>query len=95
MKYTISVTEEIIKKGKRGGKCVCPLALAARKVFPHAGNVMVAVGRVNGVVDWHLFVDQLKGQPDIVYRMSPPMIQFAMTFDRGEKVHPTDFDIEV
>ena len=90
----ISVTKEDIRHGQKCNRYKCPIALAAmRSLYRSSANYCVQVGFTPfGTASeiavwcddrWHSVL-----LPKNVHR-------FMATFDRGGKVKPFDFDLEI
>lgn len=83
-KITISVTQDDIDEGKPGHCNHCPIAIAARRVFPGMTVRVWDLLTTFGIVKVGY------------YRMPPEACDFIRNFDRGPswRVQPFTFEIE-
>lgn len=81
---TIEVTQEDIDAGRKGNCYLCPIALAAARVF----NLDVSVG-----ASW-LSVEASNGAEVAMFKLPQAARTFVTLFDGGHPVAPFTFAVE-
>jgi hypothetical protein len=87
MRFKIQVTNEDIRKGRRGTICHCPIARAVKRELGAAGR------EVRVFPTLLRFQNRRLGQFDIC--MPSEAKAFVKDFDGGEQVQPFEFDIKI
>lgn len=77
----IEVTQKDIECGKIGNGFICPIALALKRKY---GDILVDDGVVGPLI-YTIFGEY----------MGDRIERFVAEFDRGERVEPTNFDVDL
>lgn len=87
MKTTIHVTTEDIVQGEPENCYKCPIALAAHRVFPSAGYVVVTTDEIVLYTVTH--------KPFHYDNLPAIGREFVRRFDEGDQVDPFDFELDI
>ncbi len=86
MKYTINVTQEDINSGIRQQCLHCPVAIAAKRIFPN---------KCISVVPAHIRVGKNEFDNGILYKLPDDVAQWITDFDWKHNFNPEPFSFEI
>ena len=94
MKFLVKVTEEHIKKGKRGNPNSCPIAYAWKDIFPNAFKTHVqGYNDPQSGVWWSMSASSYKG--NISCDLPGKVVMLIDSYDVTGEMKPFEFEVEI